>query len=151
MGGNTHLPNFYKEYKYINKKTGQVISQLQWEKAYPDNLHTIKVYVYDDYGRVVRDYRATYLPDYRDTPNQTQISFHVYNGLLRAIRRFDATGTRLLERCTGKFNAKKINIQLNKGEFNEKQFSKKGVIQSDTYKECFKGLPIATGKYLIPQ
>lgn len=43
MGGYAHLPNFYKEHKYINKKSGNLISQVQWEKAYPDNLHTIEV------------------------------------------------------------------------------------------------------------
>lgn len=151
MGGYAHLPEFYKEYKYINKKTGKLISRLQWEKAWPDNLHTIEVYIYDEYGRVIRDYSAAYLPDYRNAPTQTLISFHAYNGLLHAFRTFDATGDHIVDRCTGRYNAKAINILLDEDELYEGRFAKNGVMQSDTYKACFKGLPATAGKYLIPQ
>jgi len=151
MGGYAHLANFYKEHQYINKKSGKLISQVQWEKAYPDNLHTIEVYIHDKYGRVIRDYSAAYLPEYRNAPTQTLISFHVYNGLLHAFRSFDATGDHILDRCTGRFNAKAINILLDEDELYEGQFAKNGVMQSDTYKECFKGLPETAGKYLSPQ
>lgn len=151
MGGYAHLPNFYKEYKYINKKTGKLISKVQWEKAYPDNLHTIEVYIYDEYGRVTRDYSAAYLPDYRNAPTQTLVSFHAYNGLLHAFRSFDATGDHILDRCTGRYNAKEINILLDEDELYEGKFSNNGVMQSDTYKACFKGIPATAGKYLTPQ
>lgn len=151
MGGYAHMPNFYKEYQYINKKTGKLISQVQWEKSYPDNLHTIEVYLYDEYGRVSRDFSAAYLPEYRNAPTQTLISVHVYNGLLHAFRSFDATGDHILDRCTGRYNAKVINILLDEDELYEGQFEKDGVMQSDTYKECFKGLPETAGKYLTPQ
>lgn len=150
MGGYAHMPNFYKEYKYLNKKTGKLISQVQWEKAYPDNLHTIEVYVHDKYGRVVRDYSAAYLPDYRNAPTQTLISLHAYNGLLHAFRSFDATGDHILDRCTGRYNAKVINILLDEDELYEGRFAKNGVMQSDTYRECFKGLPDRADKYLNP-
>lgn len=150
MGGYAHLPEFYKEYKYINKKTGKLISQLQWEKAYPDNLHTIEVYVYDKYGRVIRDYSAAFLPDYRNAPTQTLISLHAYNGLLHAFRSFDATGDHILDRCEGRHMGKKINILLDEDELYEKQFEKNGVMQSDTYLACFRGLPRTVEEYLIP-
>lgn len=151
MGGYAHLPNFYKEYKYINKKTGKLISQVQWEKAYPDNLHTIEVYIYDKFGRVTRDYSAAYLPDYRNAPTQTLISLHAYSGLLHAFRSFDATGDHILDRCTGRHQGKKINILLDEDELYEGQFEKNGVMQSDTYQLCFKDLPKTAGKYLTPQ
>ena len=151
MGGYAHMPDFYKEYKYINKKTGKLISQLQWEKAYPDNLHTIEVFIYDEHGRVIRDYSAAYLPQYRNAPTQTLINLHAYNGLLHAFRSFDATGDHLLDRCTGRYNAKEINIMLDEDELYEGQFARDGVMQSDTYFECFKGLPKTAGKYLQPQ
>lgn len=151
MGGYAHLSNFYKEQQYINKKSGKLISQVQWEKAYPDNLHTIEVYIYDKYGRVTRDYSAAYLPEYRNAPTQTLISLHVYNGLLHAFRSFDASGDHILDRCTGRYNAKEINILLDEDELYEGQFSNSGVMQSDTYKECFKGLPATVGKYITPQ
>lgn len=98
-----------------------------------------------------RDFSAAYLPEYRNAPTQTLISFHVYNGLLHAFRSFDATGDHILDRCTGRYNAKKINILLDEDELYEGQFAKKGVMQSDTYKACFKGLPETAGKYLTPQ
>ena len=151
MGGYAHLPNFYKQYQYINKKTGKLVSQLQWEKSYPDNLHTIEVYIYDEYGRVSRDYTAAYLPEYRNAPTQTLLSIHRYNGLLHAFRSFDATGDRILDRCTGRYNAKQINILLDEDEIYEGLSERNGVMQSDTYKECFKGLPETAGKYLTPQ
>jgi len=151
MGGYAHLHDFYKEYQYINKKTGKLISQLQWEKAYPDNLHTIEVYIHDQYGRVIRDYSAAYLPHYRNAPTQTLISFHAYNGLLHAFRSFDASGDHILDRCSGRYNAKVINILLDEDELYEGQFAKNGVMQSDTYKACFNGLPQTVGKYLNPQ
>ncbi len=151
MGGYAHMADFYKEYKFINKKTGKLISQLQWEKAYPDNLHTIEVFIYDEYGRVIRDYSAAYLPQYRNAPTQTLISLHAYNGLLHAFRSFDATGDHILDRCTGNYNAKVINIMLDEDELYAAQFARNGVMQSDTYQECFKGLPTTAEKYLQPQ
>ena len=151
MGGYAHIPEFYKEYRYINKKSGKLISQLQWEKAYPDNLHSIEVYIHDDYGRVIRDYSATYLPDYRGAPTQTLLSFHAYNGLLHAFRTFDASGDHIVDRCTGRYNAKEIHILLDENDLYEERYKKGGVMQSDTYRECFKGLPETAGKYLTPQ
>ena len=151
LGGYAHMENFYREFKYTNKKTGKLTSLVAWEKAYPDNLHTIEVYLYDEYGRVTRDYSAAYLPAYRNAPTQTLISFHVYNGLLHAFRTFDASGDHILDRCTGRYNAKEINILLDDDDLYEGRFQKKGVMQSDTYRECFKGLPDKAGKYLDPQ
>lgn len=151
LGGYAHMPNFYREFRYINKQTGKLISQVQWEKAYPKNLHTIEVYLYDEYGRVTRDYSAAYLPEYRNAPTQTLISFHRYNGLLHSFRSFDASGDHILDRCTGRYNSKVINILLDEDELYEGQFQKNGVMQSDTYRECFKGMPDKAGKYLNPQ
>jgi len=151
MGGDAHTPDFYKEFKYINKKSNRLISQLRWEKAYPDNLHMINVYVHDEYGRVSRDYSASYLVDYRQVPGQTLIRLHTYNGLLHATRSFDATGKLLMENCTGRYNAKEINIRLSGEVFDERRSEKIAVLQSDTYKQCFKGLPVTAEKYLIPR
>lgn len=149
MGGYAHQADFYKEYRYINKKTGKLISQLQWEKAYPDNLHSIEVYIHDEYGRVIRDYSATYLPEYRNAPSQTLINLHAYNGLLHAFRSFDATGDHILDRCTGRHNGKVINILLGEDELYEARFARNGVMQSDTYKACFNGLPQTAGDYPV--
>lgn len=151
LGGYAHLKNFYRESKYINKETGKLISKLQWEKAYPDNLHTIEVYIYDEYGRIQRDYSAAYLPEYRNAPTQTLISLHVYNGLLHAFRSFDASGDHILDRCTGRYNSKTINILLDEEELHEGRYNRNGVMQSDTYKACFKGLPEKADKYLNPR
>ena len=151
LGGYAHMKNFYREFRYTNKKTGKLISQVQWEKAYPTNLHTIEVYLYDEYGRVKRDFSAAYLPEYRNAPTQTLISLHAYNGLLHAFRTFDASGDHILDRCTGRYNSKVINILLDDDDLYEGKFQKNGVMQSDTYRECFKGLPDKAGKYLDPQ
>lgn len=140
--------DFYTEYRYF--KNGRLISQLQWEKDDPEQIHTIEVYVHDENGRVLRDYMGAYLPFYHNAPTQTLISFHHYDGDLHAFRSFDASGDMTLERCVGKNKeGQSINIILDEDDFfNEEEDATK----TPGYQECFAGLTQKTlGKYIIPQ
>jgi len=147
VGGYANMPEFYIENAYYDASTHKLISQVQWEKANPNLLHTIQVNVYDDAGRVARDYAVAYLPDYHRSPTQTLISLHNYNGQLHAFRTFDASGFRIVEGCRGEYQGKKVELLFDEDEIAD------GVPEMKTplYKACFGGLQLKAGKYLIPQ
>lgn len=147
LGGYEGLPNFYIEDSYYDAKTHRLISQLQWEKANPKQLHTIEVYLYDDKGRVTRDFTAAYLPNYHKAPTQTLISLHNYVGNLHAFRTFDASGYRIDEGCRGTYQGQDVEILLDEDEIADGS----PVMQSAAYKACFEGVQLKAGKYLIPQ
>lgn len=146
-GGYAHAPEFYQEDAYYDASTNKLISKVQWEKANPEVLHTIEVYLYDDQGRVIRDFAAAYLPDYHEAPTQTLISLHAYHGELHAFRTFDASGYTISEGCRGQYQGKEVNMILDEGEIEDGAPEKK----TPEYKVCFEGMQTKAGKYLIPQ
>lgn len=147
IGGYEGMPDFYIQDSYYNAKTHKLISQVQWEKANPKQLHTIEVYIYDDQGRVIRDFTAAYLPYYNRAPTQTLISFHHYVGELHAFRTFDASGYRIDEGCRGRYQGHDVEFILDEDEIAEGSPEMK----SELYKICFEGVRKKAGKYLIPQ
>lgn len=148
IGGYAQIKDFYTEYRYF--KNGQLISQVQWEKDDPEQIHTLEVYVRDDKGRVIRDFTGAYLPHYHNAPTQTLISFHHYAGDLHAFRSFDASGDMTLERCVGKNKkGQSINLILDENDFFNEADRTMDTLE---YQECFAGLKqIKLGKYIIPQ
>lgn len=148
IGSYANVKDFYVEQRYLDN--GRLISQVQWEKENPKTLHTIEVYVHDKKGQVIRDFLAAYLPFYHNAPTQTLISFHHYSDHLHAFRSFDASGDKVLERCTGKDkNGQEINLLLDEDDLiNDPD----DLIGSKDYKACFTGLKQNTlGKYINPQ
>lgn len=148
IGSYANVKDFYIEHQYLDN--GKLISQVQWEKDDPTTLHTIEVYVYDNKGRVARDFMAAYLPFYHNAPTQTLISIHHYDGDLHAFRSFDASGDMILERCEGK-NAKgqPVNLLLDEDDLINDPDE---IIGTKEYNECFNGLTQnKLGKYIIPQ
>ena len=148
IGSYANVKNFYIEKRYLDK--GKLISQVQWEKDDPTTLHTIETFVHDSKGRVIRDFMAAYLPFYHNAPTQTLISFHHYTGKLHAFRSFDASGDKVLERCTGiDMNGQAVNFLLDEDDlFNDPD----EIIGSKEYNNCFAGLKQdKLGKYIIPQ
>lgn len=148
LGGYQLYPEFYREVNYTDKKTGKVLSQVQWERAHPDRIHNIELYFYDAQGRRVRDYSAMYLPWARNSPIQTLISFYGYQPTLTAFRKFDASGRRVYEDCEGTFQGKAVDIELDEFDM-AREFE--GVMRSAVYRQCFAALPTAPGKFLTPQ
>lgn len=148
IGGYARIKDFYTEYRYF--KNGRLISQLQWEKDDPEQIHSIEIFVRDDKGRVIRDYMGAYLPYYHNAPTQTLISFHHYNGDLHAFRSFDASGDMTLERCVGKNKkGQSINLILDEDDFFNQEDD---TMETLEYQECFAGLKQKQlGKYVIPQ
>jgi len=148
IGSYANVKDFYIEHRYYDN--GKLISQVQWEKDDPKQLHTIEVYLHNKKGQVVRDFMAAYLPFYHNAPTQTLISFHHYNNALHAFRSFDASGDRILERCNGKNKkGQPVNFILDEDELYNDDDS---IMESADYKECFDGLKQhKLGKYIVPQ
>lgn len=152
LGGYFNQPNFYIQKDYFDKD--YLIATVMWERENPKQLHTIEVFVHDKQGRVIRDYTAAYLPYYHNAPNQTLISLHRYNNGLHAFRTFDASGYRIIERCSGTYKNKEIELMLDEDEIAvamEDAYIKKGPMVTADYKNCFGDLQQEVGKYITPQ
>lgn len=149
LGGYAGMSEFYREERFYRGE--RLISKVQWEKDQPDQLHAIEVFIHDAEGRVVRDYIAAYLPTYRNAPTQTLISLHRYQDQLHAFRSFDASGYRVIERCTGSLNGESVELLLDEDEIYEARGDPQGIMAGETYQACFGDLPTEAGKYLTPQ
>ena len=150
VGGYAGNKDFYIEKQYTSSKTGQVTSRVQWEKAKPDVLHSIEVFVQDKQGRVIRDFSAAYLPGYHNAPIQTLISFHQYSGKLHGFRSFDASGDTILERCMGEYKGKSFEFMLDEDELYDARMNG-NPIDKEVYAQCVGKLPMKLGKYATPQ
>lgn len=151
VGGYSGRPAFYKEVSYIDADSGKMLSRIQWEKENPTRIHTIEVFIYDKQGRMVREFSAAFLPDYRNAPTQTLINFYAYNGKLTGMRQFDAGNDLIYENCKGEFKGKKVNIRLFEEDLHGSDSDIEKLMKSKLYKTCMKGLPAKAGKYLMPQ
>lgn len=150
-GGYYRHKDFYKEQKFFDKKSGKLLSLIQWETKNPKNIHVIQVFIYDDAGRMVRDYGATYRTTDHDDPMATEINFHTYTSGLRAFRQFNASDEIVYERCDGEYQGKKVKIRLGVIELEEFRDEPNTVMTSPEYKACFGTIPKKAGKYLTPQ
>ncbi len=152
IGGYYREPKFYREVKYYDKNTGRLVSIIQWERERPDRIHWIEVYIYDDKGRVTRDFSAAFLPHSRTAPQSTFINLHAYNGGLHAFRQFDATDNRTYEYCKGTYQGKPLEISLWETDIIELEGEPGTIMTTPEYEACFAGLPVeSAGKYLTPQ
>lgn len=150
VGGYANYPDFYLEENWFDAN-GQHVSRVLWEQDQPQNLHTIEVFIRDEQGRVLRDYLAAYLPDYRNAPTQTQVTLYRYNGELTAFRGFDAYGDAVVERCAGRFQDKEVSFLLDEDEIYEARVGRTDMMKRAEYQACFAGLPEKAGKFLTPQ
>ncbi len=150
IGGYAGNKDFYIEENYISRKTGKLLSKVQWEKNNPDVMHTIEVYVHDDNGRVARDFLAAYLPGYHNAPVQTLISFHQYSGKLHGFRSFDASGDIVLERCEGEYQGKPFEFILDEDELYAASMEG-NPIEEKVYALCVGNISKKLGKYITPQ
>jgi len=89
----------YMETSYYDAHTGLLLSRVRVDRDRPKILHVVEVFLYDEQGRVVRDYAALYLPWSQNAPIRTLINVHQYNRDLHAYRQFDASGNRIYEQC----------------------------------------------------
>jgi tetratricopeptide (TPR) repeat protein len=149
-GGLSGGPNFYKEVRTYDAKSGKLLSQIRWERIHPDRIHTIEVFIHDESGRIVRDYSAAYLPVFRNAPFQTLINLHYYNEGLHAYRQFDASDARIYERCKGRLLDQTVNISFDEDQIPGDASLIRDVSVRRAYNACFAALPTSAGPYLNP-
>lgn len=142
--------DFYREVSYYDKQTGRLLSIIQWEKDNPEQIHTVEVFVYDEEGRVTRDYLAAWLPVYRNAPIQTLVNFHGYDDDLHAFRQFDASGERIYEQCSGKHFGEDVDISLEDYELLAPDDYTAKILASEVYIACFGEISTIAGDYLDP-
>ena len=150
-GGYRNDPDYYREVTYKDKKTGKVLSIIQWETDNPDVVHSIEIFIHDDQGRVIRDYSAAYLPGQRNAPVQTLINLHHYNGGLHAFRQFDVSQDVIYEYCAGEFNGQQQKLRLFEDDLAATDDKTRALLESPLYKACFEGISAHPGKYIKPQ
>lgn len=150
-GGYSDSPNHYREVSYVDMSNGHLLSVIQWEVRKPEVVHSIEIYVYDDKGRVTRDYLAAYLPFNRNAPVQTLINIHNYNGELHAFKQFDGSTDLIYEYCEGKLNGKDIQIRLFEDDLVATDYDARQLFKSAEYIACFKNMQSELGKYIRPQ
>lgn len=150
VGGYAGMPEFYREVSYYDAGTDRLLSRIQWERENPERIHTIEVYVYDDKGRVARDYMAWYLPHYRNAPRQTTINLHHYAGDLHGWRQFDASGNRIYEKCSRTPNEKPLFDLSGEDRIAHAEDNPRSIVYSGEYRRCFGNLPKTAGVFLRP-
>lgn len=143
-GGYKDLPEFYREVTYRDAKTGRLLGRVQRERAHPERVHGVEVYVYDDGGRLVRDYFAWYLPRYRNAPRQTHVNFYSHAGELRGWRQFDGSGLKVYEKCTADA---KVLVELWDDDISRAEDDPASVMHTPVYRRCFAGLPDSIAAY----
>jgi hypothetical protein len=104
----------------------------------------VEVNIYDDTGRIVRDFGSISLPTSPAYPVRTFINFHQYNKGLHSFRQFDAEGEVTYESCNGLFENSKVNISLDGIDI------KPAATATAGYKACFDGIESSWAAYAIP-
>ncbi|MDH5178403.1 MAG: tetratricopeptide repeat protein [Gammaproteobacteria bacterium] len=143
-------PDFYTEVQYFDKQSQRLLSTVQWERGVKDRVHMIAVYIYDNQGRVVRDYLAAWLPQGRNAPVQTLINFHYYNDELHSYRQFDASGNHIYEQCQGRYFNEQVMVSTDEDDFDTAYGDGPGQTGMETYLACFEMLPKEAGRYRHP-
>ena len=171
IGGYHRHPDFYEEVRYIDARSGHLLSVILWERegrglldgllqrfrpedpqAARRRIHSITVYDYDAEGRVSRDYSGTYLPRHKNAPIQTLIAVHHYNGALHAFRSFDASGARVYEVCRGRYQGRRVSIELDEDDLAVAEDDPGSILNQPVYRACFGGLQATAGtEDLLPR
>jgi len=149
-GGHLGGRDFYKEIKYYDSKNRRLLSRIRWERAPPARIHTIEVFIYDESGRLIRDYVAAYLPRFRHAPYQTLVNFHHYDDDLHGFRQFDASDIRIYEQCRGRFFGEAIDISFEEYEIPDHASLIADAVIREAYTACFSGMPASAAPYLDP-
>jgi len=140
-------PDFFQEIKYFDKNTNNLLSRIEWETKNPEKIHSIEVIIRDKKDNVIREYSASYLPDFRNAPYQTLINLHHHSENLHSYRQFDASDNLIYEVC--KSNATKDKL-FEHDDYEIPDNYKHGVGAKKVYQQCFKSLPRTAKLHLKP-
>lgn len=146
-GGQTDNLEYYREVHYFDRDSRQLLSTVKWNETYPFRIHMIDVFIYDDFGRVAREYSATYLPSRYTSPAETLIILHYYNNSLHSFREFDASNVQLYEQCE-KLNGE-IVFALHYVDIPD-SISQVEKEKRQDYRACFEHVAESAGIYIDP-
>ncbi|MCK5360131.1 MAG: hypothetical protein KAJ95_05860 [Gammaproteobacteria bacterium] len=146
-GGQIDNLEYYREVHYYDRDSRQLLSTVKWNETYPFGIHMIDVFIYDDSGRVLREYSATYLPSRYTSPAETLIILHNYNDSLHSFREFDASNVQLYEQCE-KLNGE-IVFALHYVDIPDSLSQLEKEKQQD-YRACFGHVAESAGIYIDP-
>ncbi len=149
-GGYRGGDDFYREVKYYDKKSGNLLSRVMWEIDKPEQIHEIEVFVYDDEDKLKRDYLAAFLPVHRNAPVQALINLHHQNDELKSFRQFEVSGQKIYEYCEGKFFGEPLNISFDDNDFVEYSQETMKAMESEEYLACFGKTRATLGDYVNP-
>lgn len=144
-GGEAAKHYRFREVEYYDGASGRLLSRIRWDGQDAATWHVAEVFVYDDRGRLRRDYAAIYLPWTHNAPIRTFINLHRHHDEVHAFRQFDASGEPQYERCRGRLDGQSVDLSLDPYRVGEP------AMRTAAYRVCFDGLPVAAGRYLSPQ
>ncbi|MBT9614062.1 MAG: hypothetical protein IV108_12435 [Burkholderiales bacterium] len=134
----------YVETSYYDKASGRMISRVRRDAAMPELVHIAEVNVYDDAGKLVRDFGSVTLPWAPLHPVRTFINLHHHNGGLHSFRQYDVSGLVGYEFCEGKLDNKAVRISLDGSDIDAASAS------GAAYQACFDGLSKDWARYTTP-
>ena len=144
-GGEMGKKYTYREITYVDASSGQLLGRMRWNQKKSDEVQMAEVYVYDEQGRLLRDYAFMYLPWARGAPIRTFVNLHSHENGLHAYRQFDASGTRTYEHCEGEQNGRRVRLSISEERIGGEE------VQTEEYRVCFAGLSRTAGALLTPQ
>lgn len=134
----------YVETSYYDKASGHLLSRIRRDAAMPELIHIAEVNVYDDAGKLVRDFGSVTLPWAPLNPVRTFINLHHYHGGLHSFRQYDLSGLVGYEFCEGQREGKPVRISLDGSDIDAATAS------GTAYKACFDGLSKDWAQYTTP-
>lgn len=134
----------YVETRYFDKASGRLLSRVRRDAALPELVHIAEVNIYDDAGKLLRDFGSVTLPWAPLHPVRTFINMHHYNGALHSFRQYDFFGQVSYEFCEGSFEGKHVRISLDGSDINAASTS------GFDYQACFDGMSKDWAQYVKP-
>lgn len=135
----------YQITSYFDAKTGKLLSKVQRDAALPEAIHITEVNIYDNQGRIVRDYVSIAPPWKPAYPSHAYLNWHHYSNALHSFRQFELDGQVNYEFCEGELNGKPVRISLPWDDMN------KATTSTTEYQACFGGMSPDWKPYLTPQ
>ena len=134
----------YRDRRYYAAASGRYISHVRVDGDDPDIVHIVEVNIYDDAGRLIRDFGSISVPWAPARPINTMINFHHYHGQLHSFRQYDVFGDVKYQFCEGKLNGRAVHIALDEEDLLDLEPATK---TTDEYKACFDGMPTDWADY----
>lgn len=135
----------YQITSYFDARTGKLLSKVQRDAALPEAIHITEVNIYDNQGRVIRDYLSIAPPWKPTYPSHAYLNWHHYPNNLHSFRQFELDGQVNYEFCEGELNGKRVRISLPWEDMN------KTTTSTPEYQACFGGMSPDWKPYLMPQ